>query len=47
MISSRIQSRYGSKLFRDPLHEIRTPTNAKSSSYQFKFYSSEFPEYLC
>ena len=26
---------------------IRVPTNAKSFSYQFKFYSSEFPEYLC
>jgi hypothetical protein len=26
---------------------IRVPTNAKSFSYQFKFYSAEFPEYLC
>jgi hypothetical protein len=26
---------------------IRTPTNAQSLSYQFKFYSAEFPEYQC
>jgi hypothetical protein len=26
---------------------IRVPTNARSFSYQFKFYSAEFPEYLC
>ena len=26
---------------------IRVPTNAKSFSYQFKFYSAELPEYLC
>jgi hypothetical protein len=26
---------------------IRVPTNAKSCSYQVKFYSAEFPEYLC
>ena len=26
---------------------IRVPTNAKSFSYQFKYYSAEFPEYLC
>ncbi|APR84136.1 Xanthine/uracil/thiamine/ascorbate permease family protein [Minicystis rosea] len=27
--------------------QIRVPTNAKSFSYKFKFYSAEFPEYLC
>ncbi|MFT3774049.1 MAG: hypothetical protein QM820_52455 [Minicystis sp.] len=26
---------------------IRVPTNARSFSYQFKFFSAEFPEYLC
>jgi hypothetical protein len=26
---------------------IRVPTNAFAFSYQFKFYSAEFPEYLC
>ena len=26
---------------------IRVPTNARSFSYQFKFYSAEFSEYLC
>jgi hypothetical protein len=26
---------------------IRVPTNAKSFSYDFKFYSAEYPEYLC
>src|SRR5262249_23674010 len=26
---------------------IRVPTNARGFSYQFKFYSAEFPEYLC
>jgi hypothetical protein len=26
---------------------LRVPTNARSFSYQFKFYSAEFPEYLC
>ncbi|MBI4953353.1 MAG: choice-of-anchor L domain-containing protein [Myxococcales bacterium] len=26
---------------------IRVPTNAKSFSYAVKFYSAEFPEYLC
>jgi hypothetical protein len=26
---------------------IRVPTNARSFSYQFKFYSAEYPEYLC
>lgn len=26
---------------------IRVPTNAKSFSYRVKFYSSEFPEFLC
>jgi hypothetical protein len=27
--------------------QIRVPTNAKSMSYDFKFYSGEFPEYVC
>jgi hypothetical protein len=27
--------------------KIRVPTNALSFSYNFKFYSSEFPEYVC
>jgi hypothetical protein len=27
--------------------QIRVPTNAQSFSYQFKFYSAEYPEYLC
>jgi len=27
--------------------QIRVPTNAKSMSYDFKFYSGEFPEYTC
>jgi hypothetical protein len=26
---------------------IRVPTNAKSFSYRFKFYSAEYPEFLC
>jgi hypothetical protein len=26
---------------------IRVPTNAKSFSYNFKFYSAEYPEYVC
>jgi hypothetical protein len=26
---------------------IRVPTNAKSFSYQFKFYSAEYPEFVC
>jgi hypothetical protein len=26
---------------------VRVPTNAKSFSYDFKFYSSEFPDYVC
>jgi hypothetical protein len=26
---------------------IRVPTNAKSFSYNFKFYTAEFPEYTC
>ncbi len=26
---------------------MRVPTNAKSFSYNFKFYSAEFPEFLC
>jgi hypothetical protein len=26
---------------------IRVPTNASSFSYQFKFYSSEFPQWVC
>jgi len=26
---------------------IRVPTNALSFSYNFKFYSAEFPEFLC
>ena len=26
---------------------IRVPTNAKSFSYSFKFYTSEFPEFVC
>lgn len=26
---------------------MRVPTNARSFSYQFKFYSAEFPEYRC
>ncbi|XYH99614.1 choice-of-anchor L domain-containing protein [Sorangium sp. So ce1128] len=26
---------------------IRVPTNARSFSYNFKFYSAEFPEFLC
>jgi hypothetical protein len=26
---------------------IRVPTNAKSFSYNFKFYSAEYPEFLC
>src|SRR6185503_15547793 len=26
---------------------IRVPTNAKSFSYNFKFYSAEFPEFTC
>jgi len=26
---------------------IRVPTNAKGFSYNFKFYSAEFPEFLC
>ncbi len=26
---------------------IRVPTNAKSLSYRFKFYSAEYPEFLC
>lgn len=27
--------------------QVRVPTNAKSMSYDFKFYSGEFPEYVC
>ncbi|NUQ77291.1 MAG: hypothetical protein HUU21_27465, partial [Polyangiaceae bacterium] len=27
--------------------KIRVPTNAKSFSYKFKFYSAEYPEWLC
>jgi hypothetical protein len=27
--------------------QIRVPTNAKSMSYDFKFYSGEFPEWVC
>ncbi|MBK9265372.1 MAG: choice-of-anchor L domain-containing protein [Polyangiaceae bacterium] len=27
--------------------QIRVPTNAQSFSYKFKFYSSEYPEWLC
>jgi len=27
--------------------KIRVPTNAKSFSYNFKFYSAEFPEFVC
>jgi hypothetical protein len=27
--------------------QIRVPTNAKSFTYKFKFYSSEFPEWTC
>ncbi len=27
--------------------EIRTPTNAQSFSYDFRFYSAEFPEWTC
>lgn len=27
--------------------KIRVPTNAKSFSYKFKFYTAEFPEFLC
>lgn len=27
--------------------QIRVPTNAQSFSYQFKFYSAEFPEWVC
>ncbi|MBK8254770.1 MAG: choice-of-anchor L domain-containing protein [Polyangiaceae bacterium] len=27
--------------------QVRVPTNAKSMSYDFKFYSGEFPEWVC
>ncbi len=27
--------------------QVRVPTNAKSMSYDFKFFSGEFPEYVC
>lgn len=27
--------------------QIRVPTNAKGMSYNFKFYSAEFPEWVC
>ena len=27
--------------------KIRVPTNAKSFSYKFKFYTAEYPEFLC